>query len=81
MGRDAALVFALLALGGGLLTAGQLLFCAIRSRGVTKQERGQASQNDQQLNQLHKVQGYVIAPSDKAGGRRDTDSPPWKVLL
>jgi len=75
VGGDAALVLALLAVGRGLLTAGELLHGFIRGRSRTNQQRGQASQNDQHLNQLHNDQRFTFAAADWARAKLDTDSP------
>ena len=64
MGLDATPVLALLALGSGPFTASQPFRGLLRSRSRSHQQGGQASQNDQHLNQLHNLQRYTFVPTD-----------------
>ena len=81
VGDDAALVLAFLAVSGGLLTASQLFRGVIGGQSRTSQQGGQASQNDQHLNQLHNVQRFIFTAAGWAGARPDTDNPRRNLLF
>ena len=53
---DAALVLAVFALGGGLLTAGQLFCGLIARQGRAHQKGSHGPRNDQHFDQFHDIQ-------------------------